>query len=1063
MISQFVFGCVFEAVSGALVAAIWLKWRKSERERALQEDELEAHAQEADELRGELEGVEAELETQREELETLRAAGLATEPELRSLRDRCAELEAVLSHQSDLEGSSNGRAGELESRTALVAGLQGELAAKEQELEAQVSRSLKLQAELDTALRAALSAADERRESEVLEERKLAQALREELAAAEGRAALLQSRADEALLLEAQLAESRGVLAENAESLARMERALQERENELAGLQTLAESRGREQTLETARQAEELALARGSLDQAGEEVRGLRQEIVRLGEECGSLRSDLERERSEAAATAAKLNAGIAERDARGRAQAEAAVEAANLQTRTAARGLALELCLSEREAELHDAQAQLERLQEQASAGLLRAEALGRRCRELESEVAAGASREHEQRAEWTARREEFQAQALLAEEALRDRAILIERLEAGMAAKDARIDDQAARCQALEQDLRVRERESVEARERAQENAARSAGREAELEGRLAAREEETQRLACEVARREQLLSALEQRTASLVQELEAAREAHQAERERAEALLSEEPVTQRILAARAGDLEVQLAHAMEELARQAETNRSLRETALTARMELDSAALREGALEAELGRRGEAVDERHAALRTRAEELEVRLLGANEAAGGLRRECAKLTERCAALWNLVETRAHELERRDEELHEARASLEVLDYAVQSCHDEIRKRDELLEIWTENRLENLFERRHGGRANALPAACREGLQQGDLELALRGFLGDASPLSAELVGELCARWTRNYEEWRRAPIDREVVYLWADGLHPTAGAAHGEQALLVVVGAYSDGTRALLAAQSGERGSKDCWLELCLNLASRGMNVPRIAVADRSLGLWDALDELGWNCARQYCWSYASAALLSALPRERRAPMAKWLQALVAAETRVESRAQRDALVRRCGSRHAEAAQAVTAHWKELSRYQSFPKEHWSHLRTTESLTAPLEALHLRADSPKQVSTVHPTPHLESILWRLLSAALHKAPALDALELTQSLVTAPDVARPNVDGGHAAAPELAGTGPQLEQAGTSGDPGSSGADSPAGGRARRRRRRAH
>jgi len=59
-----------------------------------------------------------------------------------------------------------------------------------------------------------------------------------------------------------------------------------------------------------------------------------------------------------------------------------------------------------------------------------------------------------------------------------------------------------------------------------------------------------------------------------------------------------------------------------------------------------------------------------------------------------------------------------------------------------------------------------------------------------GDLELALRGLLGDGAPLSGSSVARLKAKWAGEFELWNQRSLeDLEVVYLWVDGVYVKAG----------------------------------------------------------------------------------------------------------------------------------------------------------------------------------------------------------------------------------------------------------------------------------
>jgi len=120
------------------------------------------------------------------------------------------------------------------------------------------------------------------------------------------------------------------------------------------------------------------------------------------------------------------------------------------------------------------------------------------------------------------------------------------------------------------------------------------------------------------------------------------------------------------------------------------------------------------------------------------------------------------------------------------------------------------------------ESRLLPLFKRRTREMGALLPTLYLHGLAQGDFELALRGLLGDGAPLSRSSLQRLRATWDTEYEAWRGRDLsDRELVYLWADGLYVKAGLEKDKAAVLVVIGALRDGSKEILAVESGVRES--------------------------------------------------------------------------------------------------------------------------------------------------------------------------------------------------------------------------------------------------
>jgi len=134
------------------------------------------------------------------------------------------------------------------------------------------------------------------------------------------------------------------------------------------------------------------------------------------------------------------------------------------------------------------------------------------------------------------------------------------------------------------------------------------------------------------------------------------------------------------------------------------------------------------------------------------------------------------------------------------------------------------------------ESRVLPLFERRTNELGELLPELYLHGLSLGDFELALRGLLGDGAPLSASSIARLKAGWALEYDEWRTRRLDeRELVYVWADGVYVKAGLERERACLLVVIGVLRNGRKELLALASGYRESTESWSAVLRDLKER------------------------------------------------------------------------------------------------------------------------------------------------------------------------------------------------------------------------------------
>src|SRR5439155_3091646 len=109
--------------------------------------------------------------------------------------------------------------------------------------------------------------------------------------------------------------------------------------------------------------------------------------------------------------------------------------------------------------------------------------------------------------------------------------------------------------------------------------------------------------------------------------------------------------------------------------------------------------------------------------------------------------------------------------------------------------------------------------------------------LSSGDMDLALRGLLGDEAPLSAASVNRLKQGWQAEYEAWKQRPLDElEVVYLWVDGVYIKAGLEKEKAAVLVAVAALRDGRKVIVAVESGVRESTASWSDLLAGFTRSG-----------------------------------------------------------------------------------------------------------------------------------------------------------------------------------------------------------------------------------
>jgi transposase-like protein len=285
------------------------------------------------------------------------------------------------------------------------------------------------------------------------------------------------------------------------------------------------------------------------------------------------------------------------------------------------------------------------------------------------------------------------------------------------------------------------------------------------------------------------------------------------------------------------------------------------------------------------------------------------------------------------------------------------------------------------------ESRIIPFFKRRSKEVGQLLPELYLHGLAKGDFSLALRGLLGEGAPLSASAIDRLKAKWQLEYEEWKRQDLSSyEVVYQWADGIYVKAGLEKDKAALLVIIGALTNGRKVFLACESGYRESKESWGGVLRDLKGRGLRFGRLTIADGHLGIWSALVELHPLGKEQRCWNHKIRNVLDCFPKRIRAEAAEQLKKVPYAETLSECERLRNAFGDRYRKDYPKAVEKLLTDWDRMVTFYSFPKEHWPHLRTTNVVESPFSSVRLRTDAAKRFRKVQSAT---AMIWKLLLVA--------------------------------------------------------------------------
>jgi transposase-like protein len=208
---------------------------------------------------------------------------------------------------------------------------------------------------------------------------------------------------------------------------------------------------------------------------------------------------------------------------------------------------------------------------------------------------------------------------------------------------------------------------------------------------------------------------------------------------------------------------------------------------------------------------------------------------------------------------------------------------------------------------------------------------------------------------ISASTVSELNRKIAGQITAWRERPIDGEHPYVYLDGiwLKRSWGGEVRTVAVLVAVGVRADGYREILGVAEGAKEDAEGWRQFLRSLKARGLRGVRLVVSDKCLGLVEAVGETYPAARWQRCVVHFYRNVFTAVPRGQVQDVAAMLKAIHASEDRAAAEAKAaqvaDKLV---GMRLTRAAEVLRAGIEETLSYMSFPREHWTRLRTNNVL---------------------------------------------------------------------------------------------------------------
>jgi transposase-like protein len=232
-----------------------------------------------------------------------------------------------------------------------------------------------------------------------------------------------------------------------------------------------------------------------------------------------------------------------------------------------------------------------------------------------------------------------------------------------------------------------------------------------------------------------------------------------------------------------------------------------------------------------------------------------------------------------------------------------------------------------------------------------AIPWLYLKGVSSGEMADALKILVGpQAQGLSASTVARLKQVWADEYRDWNARRLEQDRwVYIWADGVYSGLRAEQSKLCALVIIGVNERGEKHFLAIEDGVRESTQSWREVLLQLKSRGMNPPQLAVGDGAMGFWAALEEIYPRTRQQRCWMHKTMNVLNCLPKSAQPKAKQALHAIWQAATKDDAAKAFDLFIDTYEAKYPKATLCLHKDRDELLAFYDFPAQHWQSIRTS------------------------------------------------------------------------------------------------------------------
>jgi Transposase and inactivated derivatives len=267
------------------------------------------------------------------------------------------------------------------------------------------------------------------------------------------------------------------------------------------------------------------------------------------------------------------------------------------------------------------------------------------------------------------------------------------------------------------------------------------------------------------------------------------------------------------------------------------------------------------------------------------------------------------------------------------------------------------------------ESQILGRYQRLSGQMQALVPDLYLHGLSSGDFQQCFQGILGPSAPLSQTSVLRMKKDWEAEYQLWKKRRLEKEYLYVWADGVYPKAGPKDDSMAVLVLVGVRRNGEKEILALEEGYRESAESWCDLLRNIKKRGVEWIGMVIADGALGLWKALRDVFPTAKRQRCWIHKMRNVLDKVSARHEDEVRELLRQMYHSHSADHTKTLMKMFRQRYYTLYPKAVECLEDQLEMLLTYFQFPKKHWRSIKSTNVIESMFSTVKLRTNAARRI----------------------------------------------------------------------------------------------